>query len=263
MWRQDRGLVMKLQGKVALVTGGASGIGRATALLFAAEGAAVVVCDVDGNKGQEVVETIRQRGGRAEFVQADVSKAVDAERAVALATRVFGGLDCLVNNAGVCITGSTQDTEESVWDKVLSVNLKSVWLCAKYAIGAMRKRGKGAIVNIGSTASLVGLPDLAAYCASKGGVANLTRAMALDTARFGIRVNCVCPGHINTPLASGFVNAQADPQAFVQEFIVKSHPLGRMGEPEEVARAALFLCSDDSSFVTGAVLAVDGGYTAR
>ncbi len=254
---------MRLKDKVAIVTGAASGIGRATSLLLASEGAAVVVVDLDEEQGSQVVDLIERQGGRALFVRVDVSKAAEVAKMVETTVQAYGRLDCLVNNAGVCITGSTVDTDEALWDRVVDINLKGVWLCAKYAIPEMAKRGGGTVVNVGSTASLVGFSDLAAYSASKGGVANLTRAMALDAAPVKVRVNCVCPGHIDTPLGGGFVNAQADPQAFIKEFIVKRHPLGRMGQPEEVAKAIVFLCCDESSFVTGALLAVDGGYSAR
>jgi NAD(P)-dependent dehydrogenase (short-subunit alcohol dehydrogenase family) len=175
----------------------------------------------------------------------------------------FGAIHILVNNAGVVLAKSMLDTTEEEWDRVLTVNLKGAWLCARAAVPGMRRSGGGAIVNVASNAGLVGFPDAAAYCASKGGLSHLTKAMALDCARFGIRVNAVCPGHTRTAMADAFVRAHPDPDAFLEDFVGRQHPLGRMAEPEEVARCIRFLASDESSFVTGAVLAVDGGFTAR
>lgn len=249
---------MSMDGRVAIVTGGAGGIGAATARALAEAGARVVVADLDGAAGGELAGEI---GGL--FVRADVRLAADAERMAAAAVDRWGALSILVNNAGVMLSRSTFDTSEEEWDRVLGVNLKGAWLCTRAVAPHMRRAGGGAVVNVASNAGLVGFPDAAAYCASKGGLANLTKAMALDGAPFGIRVNAVCPGHTRTPMADGFVSSHDDPEAFVREFVERRHPLGRMAEPDEIARCIRFLASDEASFVTGAVLAVDGGFTAR
>jgi NAD(P)-dependent dehydrogenase (short-subunit alcohol dehydrogenase family) len=249
---------MTLEGRVAIVTGGARGIGAATAAALAEAGAMVMIGDVEAEAGQA---TARQVGGA--FVEADVSRVTDVERLMSAAVERFGGLDVLVNNAGVVLARSALDTAEEEWDRVLAVNLKGAWLCARAAVPHMVQRGGGAIVNVVSNAGLVGFPNTAAYCASKGGLANLTRAMALDFAPLRVRVNAVCPGHTRTPMAERFVAAQADPEAFLDDFVRRQHPLGRMAEPAEIARAIRFLASDEASFVTGALLPVDGGYTAR
>lgn len=254
---------MRLKDKVAIITGGASGIGAATARLFAAEGAAVVIGDVRGEAAQKVVEALQASGGQAGYRPVDVRRPDEVERLVTGAEQQFGGVDILVNNAGVVLPKSTTETSLEEWEWVIGINLTGPWLCARAAFPAMIRRGGGAIINVASNAGLVGFPNLAAYCASKGGVAHLTKAMALDGAPYQIRVNAICPGHTRTPMGDGFLAAQADPAAFVKEFVNVQHPLGRMAEPEEMAQAILFLASPEASFITGAVLPVDGGFTAR
>ena len=249
---------MTLEGRVAVVTGGARGIGAATAAAPAEAGAMGMIGEVEAEAGRA---TARQVGGA--FVEADVSRASDVERLMSAAVGRFGGLDVLVSNAGVVLARSTLDTAEDEWDRVLAVNLKGAWLCARAAVPHMVHRGGGAIVNVVSNAGLVGFPNAAAYCASKGGLANLTRAMALDFAPLRVRVNAVCPGHTRTPMAERFVAAQADPAAFLEDFVGRQHPLGRMAEPAEIGWAIHFLASDEAALVTSALLAVDGGYTAR
>lgn len=239
------------------------GIGAATARLFAAEGAAVVIGDVADEAGRRLVGSLTAARGQAAYVHTDVCHPAEVEALVRGTVEAFGGLDILVNNAGIALAKSTTNTSLEEWERVLSINLTGPWLCAKAAIPVMRQRGGGVIVNVASNAGLVGFPNLAAYCASKGGLVQLTRAMALDCAPHHIRVNAICPGHTRTPMGDSFVAAQADPAAFVKEFINVQHPIGRMAEAEEVARAILFLASADSSFVTGSILAADGGYTAR
>lgn len=254
---------MKLKDKVAIITGGASGIGLATARLFAAEGAAIVIGDVTDEASQKAAESLAKSGAQTAHYHVDVRRPDEVERLVNGAVDTFGGVDILVNNAGVVLTKSTTETSLEEWERVIGVNLTGAWLCARAAIPAMQRRGGGAIINVASNAGLVGFPNLAAYCASKGGLVQLTRAMAMDGAPHHIRVNAICPGHTRTPMGDGFVAAQADPQAFVKEFINVQHPLGRMAEAREMAQAILFLASDDASFVTGSILPVDGGYTAR
>jgi NAD(P)-dependent dehydrogenase (short-subunit alcohol dehydrogenase family) len=247
-----------LQGKVALVTGGASGIGQATAQLFGGEGASVVVVDVDEAGASVVAQTILDAGGQAIAVRCDVSQAGDCHQAVGAAVETFGGLDILFNNAGMIRRADVVNTTEEEWDQVMAVNAKSVFLMSKYAVPVMAARGGGAIVNAGSGWGLVGGQDAASYCASKAAVVNLTRAMALDHGRQGIRVNCVCPGDTDT----GMLRSEAQQLgASEAQFLAEAadRPLGRIGTPEEIARAVLYLASDSSSFVTGAVLVVDGG----
>jgi NAD(P)-dependent dehydrogenase (short-subunit alcohol dehydrogenase family) len=253
---------MKLKDKVAIITGGAMGIGEATARLFAAEGAAVIIGDMANEAAQKVVESLTDSGRRAAFFHVDVRRPAEVNELIQGTLASFGGLDILVNNAGVALAKSTTETTFEEWERVLGINLTGAWLCARAAIPAMVERG-GAIVNVASNAGLVGFPNLAAYCAAKGGLVQLTKAMALDCAPYHIRVNAICPGHTRTPMGDGFVAAQPDPEAFVKEFINVQHPIGRMAEAEEVARAILFLASADSSFITGSILAADGGYTAR
>ncbi|MBN1660295.1 MAG: SDR family oxidoreductase [Anaerolineae bacterium] len=247
-----------LEGKVALVTGGASGIGQATALLFAREGAAVAIADLDGAGAQAAALEIVAAGGSAISIQTDVSQADDCARAVQRTVEAFGGLDILFNNAGIIRRADVVDTTEEEWDRVMAVNVRSVFLMSKYAVPIMAARGGGAIVNTGSGWGLVGGRDAVSYCASKAAVVNMTRAMALDHGGQGIRVNCVCPGDTDT----GMLRAEAQQVGASEEAFLAGaadRPLGRIGTPDEIAQAVLYLVSDASSFVTGAVLVVDGG----
>ncbi len=252
---------MRLTGKACLVTGGAAGIGRAIAEAFLREGARVAVADRDAEAGERASRDLA-RLGEVIFVPGDVSRAEDARRMVERVVEAFGRLDVLVNNAGVTLKASVVDTEEPDWDHVLAVNLKGVYLCSKYAIPHMVRGGGGSIINVGSIASFVGLPENAAYNASKGGLLTLTRNMAVDYARSNVRVNALCPAMILTPMLEAFIRAQPDPEAYVRA-VEQAIPLGRIGRPEDVAPAAVFLASDESAFVTGSALMVDGGYTAR
>ncbi len=247
-----------LRGKIALITGGSSGIGKATALLFAREGAAVCVVDLDQAGGQAVIKSIGKGGGKGIFVHGDVSKAGDCEHAVKKTVSEFGGLDILVNNAGIIRRASVIETSEEEWDRVMAVNVKSIFLLSKYAIPYMVRAGGGVIINIASGWGLVGGHKAVAYCASKGAVVLLTKAMALDHGEQNIRVNCICPGDIDTNLIRKEAEQLGEPmERFLK--MASQRPLKRIGKPEEVAQAALYLASDASSFVTGASLVVDGG----
>ncbi|QBP77727.1 SDR family oxidoreductase [Herbaspirillum huttiense] len=250
---------MRLEGKIALITGAAAGMGEATARLFAKEGAKVVVADRDYAGACKVAEEI---GPQAIAVEADVTDAAQAKAMVAKTVAAFGGLDILINNAGLGTRGNVVTIEEEEWDRLINVNLKSVFLVSKYAIPELEKRGGGAIVNLASTISVVGIPDRAAYVAAKGGVAALTRAMALDHADQNIRVNSVAPGVIWSKYFEKMVAEVPDPDGFVAGLKARA-PVNRMGTPQEVATMILFLASDESSFATGAMFTVDGGYTAR
>lgn len=247
-----------LEGKTAIVTGGGSGIGRATALVLAREGARVLVGDVDSKGGEETCRLIKEQGGSAAFCSCDVTKAGDVEAMVAIAVKVYGRLDCAFNNAGVGVMKTTVDCTEEEWDQVLNVNLKGVWLCMKYEIAQMLKQGGGAIVNTSSVGGLVGTAGVGAYVASKHGVIGLTKTAALEYVRNGIRVNAVCPGVILTPMVEPLF---ADPEK--RKFFESVTPTGRFGKPEEVAEAVAWLCSDAASLVTGAALPVDGGVVAQ
>jgi NAD(P)-dependent dehydrogenase (short-subunit alcohol dehydrogenase family) len=248
----------RLSGKRALITGAASGIGRATALLFAREGAAVAVVDVDEMGGQAVVQTILDEGGQAIFVRCDVTRAADCQRAVQETVDRLGGLDILFNNAGIIRRATVIDTTEEEWERVMAVNVKSIFLLGKYAVPAMTQSGGGAIVNTASGWGLVGGRNAVSYCASKGAVVNMTRAMALDHGAQNIRVNCVCPGDTDTPmLRSEAQQLGESEEAFLAE--AADRPLQRIGRPEDIARAVLYLASEDSAFVTGTALVVDGG----
>jgi NAD(P)-dependent dehydrogenase (short-subunit alcohol dehydrogenase family) len=249
---------MRLSDKVAIITGAASGIGRATALLFAREGAAVAVVDLDEAGGQAVVQEIVDGGGRSIFVQCDVSQATDCQRAVRETVAILGSLDILFNNAGIIRRADVLETTEEEWDRVMAVNAKSVFLMSKYAVPAMAERGGGAIVNTGSGWGLVGGRDAVAYCAAKGAVVNMTRAMALDHGAQRIRVNCVCPGDTDTPMLRDEARQLGAAEGkFLAE--AADRPLRRVGTPEDIAQAVLYLVSDASSFVTGTTLVVDGG----
>ena len=248
---------MRLRDKVVIVTGAGSGIGREIALLFAREGAIVVVADYIVKTGEETVRRIREGGGEAMFIKADVSQASNAERMVRQTVERYGRLDILSNNAGILgEVAPVGEASEENWDRVIAVNLKSVFLCSRYAVREMVKSGGGVIINSSSTMGLVGLPGNTAYSASKGGVIQFTKTMSLEYASSNIRVNCICAGWIDTPM-----NEILDEN--VIRWTVRETPLGRLGKPEEVAKAALYLASDDSSFVTGTALVVDGGWIAK
>ncbi len=246
-----------LEEKVAVVTGAAGGIGRASARAFAREGARVVVVDIADDLGHETVELIRQGGGEAVYVHADVSRSDEVQAMVAATVSAFGRLDVAHNNAGVAVGGQPlADTPEEDWHRALDVMLTGVFLCRKYEIPEMLKLGAGAIVNTASGAGLVGYPGTSGYVAAKHGVLGLTKVAALDYGRLGVRVNAVCPGTVWSPMVHQAVGG--DPA--VEEYLVGLHPIGRIGESEEVAEAAVWLCSDAASFVLGHALSVDGGY---
>lgn len=249
-----------LSGKVSLITGAGSGIGRASAIAFAREGAQVVVSDVNAEGGEETVSQIRENGGQAIFVSADVSQANEVEALVQSAVRQYGRLDCAFNNAGVSGgQGLLHEYSEEDWDRVVSINLKGVWLCLKYEIIQMLEQGGGAIVNTASIMGLVGGSRSPSYGASKHGVVGLTKNAAVQYAQSGIRVNAVCPGYIRTPMTEqGSLLGPGN-----LERIIARHPIGRLGAPEEIAETVVWLCSGAASFVTGHAMAVDGGYVAQ
>ena len=249
-----------VQGKIALVTGGGSGIGRATALKLAKEGAKVMIADYVPEGGERTVRMIEEAGGEASFVAADVSVTKQVEAMVAKTIASYGRIDCAFNNAGIeGRMANTVECTEETWDRTIAINLKGVWLCMKYEIPQMLKQGGGTIVNTASIAGLVGFEGLPAYNASKGGVVQLTRTAALEFATKNIRVNCVCPGVIRNPM----VERLLDNRSFTEEQLNAGEPVGRMGKPEEIAEGVLWLLSDASSFVTGHPLAIDGAWVAR
>ena len=247
-----------LKNKVALITGGASGIGRATAILFAREGAAVAIVDINAEQGKSALSEIKAAGGRAVFISCDVTRSEQCQQAVAQTVAAFGGLDILFNNAGIIRRADVLTTTEAEWDRVMDVNVKSIFLMSKYAIPQIEKRGGGAIINTSSCWGLKGGGNAVSYCASKGAVTNMTRAMAIDHGGQNIRVNAVCPGDTDTPMLRNEAKQLAQPE---KEFLADaaSRPLGRYARPEEIAAAVLFLAGEASSYVTGAALVVDGG----
>lgn len=248
--------------KVALVTGGALGIGRATAELLAREGAKVVVTDVKQKEGEEVVARIKAQGGDAIFVQHDASSEDQWKAAIDAALNAFGKLNIVVNNAGIALGKTVEDTTLAEWRKVQEINLDGVFLGTKYGIEALRKSGGGSIVNLSSIEGLIGDPGLAAYNASKGGVRIFTKSAALHCAQsgYGIRINSVHPGYIWTPMVEGLAESEQTDQ---YKRLVSLHPVGHLGEADDIAYGILYLASDESKFVTGSELVIDGGYTAQ
>src|SRR5947209_545429 len=252
---------MRLQDKVALITGGTSGIGAATALLFAKEGAKIAITGRNEKRGHEIVSQILDSGGNAIFIQTDVSQADHCRRAVDETLQAFGRLDILFNNAGVFYAHTTLDCTEEEWDLQVDINLKGTFLMSKFALPGMIAQGSGVIINNSSGCGIVGGDSAVAYCASKDGVVLLTKAMAIDHGRQGIRVNCICPGDVDTPMLPEDSRMRGMKW---EDYLAgcANRPLGRIGTPDEIAKAALFLASDDSSFMTGAALVVDGGGSA-
>jgi NAD(P)-dependent dehydrogenase (short-subunit alcohol dehydrogenase family) len=251
----------ELAGRVAIVTGAAMGIGRACAVALARAGAAVVVADVDADAGTATAREIAAEG-RAIFTRTDVSRMADMEAMARTAVEAFGGIDILVNNAARAIGGVVDEIDEATWDTVISTNLTSVWRGMRVCVPVMRARGKGSVVNISSVQALAGFRGWAAYAAAKGGINSLTQQAAIDLAPHQIRVNAVAPGTIMTPLNERIFATVDDPQELIDRWN-KAHPIGRFGQPEEVAELVLFLASDRSSFITGDIIRVDGGLVVR
>lgn len=251
---------MQLDGKLAVITGAATGIGRTTALLFAREGAQVVVGDLNEEEARKTVESIEAENGEARFVRTDVSRAEDVEALMESAAKFMGGIDVIVNNAGAQRSGPVTEFEESDWDLLMAVNPKSCFLGAKYGVPYLRERGRGSIVNMASLAGLKGGPGMTAYSASKGAIVAFTTALAAELAPDRIRVNCMCPGWIDTPFnqpAIDFMGGRANQDEVVEQSV----PLGRQGSPDEIAPGILFLASDASSYMTGQAMSIDGGVT--
>lgn len=251
----------QLDEKVALITGAGSGMGQATAALFAREGARVVVVDIDEAGGQQTVADIHQAGGEALFIQADVSLAADAQAMIDSTLSTYGRIDILHNNAGVVLVKFLEDTSEEEWDRLMGVNLKAIFLAVKYAVPHMKEQNSGCIINTASTGSFVGQYMTPAYIASKGGVLQLSKTLALDYASYNIRVNCICPGTVETPMVRRHIETSPDPartEAIERQLI----PLKRFIEADEIASAALYLASDQARSVTGTALVVDGGTLA-
>lgn len=251
----------RLDGKVAIITGAASGIGRESAGLFAREGAQVIIADIDVEGGERAAAEIRDAGGEAVFHATDVAEESSVRAAVELATVRYGRLDVMFNNAGISVVKPTIEMSVEEWDRIQAVNLRGVFLGCKYAIPVMIRNGGGSVINVSSNAGLVGRPNYGAYCASKGGVVLLTKSLAVDHSRHNVRVNAIAPGSVLTPLAREIFLSKPDPEAAMQN-LAEAAPAKRLGQPLDIAYAALYLASDDSAFVMGAVLAVDGGRTA-
>jgi NAD(P)-dependent dehydrogenase (short-subunit alcohol dehydrogenase family) len=255
---------MKLQNKVALITGAGRGLGREISVLFAEEGAKVAGGSKTKKYLDETIEMIKSKGGEATEILGDVSIPSDARKMVEETIKRFGRLDILVNNAGIDTLGSSLNLTVENWNRLIAVNLTGPFLVSKYAIPEIIKSGSGSIVHIGSTAGLVGFPGWLGYCTTKGGIVNMTRVMALELAPYKIRVNCVCPGDMKTPMFEAWITGfTEDERPKIEKEAMSRYPLNRFADPAEVARAVLFFASDDSSYATGAILSVDAGYTAQ
>ena len=252
---------MRLKDKVAIVTGSASGIGRAAALLLAREGARVVGADIEAEGGRQTDQEIREFHGESIFVKTDVTHSREIRDLVERGIEEFGGIDILFSNVGVVVGNALVDVSEEEWDNVMNVNLKSMYLACKYCIPEMQKRGKGSIVLTSSANGLLAEPCLATYCATKAAIIGLTRSIATDYGKDNIRVNCICPTYTRTPLVEKWIDSGVDPN-LSWEKVNRLHALNRISEVEEVAQAVLFLASDDSSIVTGSAMSIDGGLTA-
>ncbi len=248
-----------LADKVVIVTGGAKGIGLGCARVMAGKGASIVIADVDRAAGSEAQSDLRKAGHQAIYVPTDVTRAEEVENLVQEAVASFGHLDCLLNNAGTHISKTIFDQTEEEWDRLLDINLKGYFLCAKIALPHLVER-QGSIVNMSSMVGLVGQSRATAYAASKGGIVAMTKAMALDLAPAGVRVNCICPGWVQTPLVEDWFNQQPDPEQ-ARQYIYSVHPMGRIATVEEIGEAVTFLASDAAAFITGVALPVDGGVT--
>lgn len=253
---------MHFQGKVVAITGGAMGIGEATVIAFASLGASVVIVDIDLDNAQKVASKISSDNGKVLISRTDISDEKQVEDMVNRVVSEWGQLDILVNNAGIYHQGDILGTSLDTWYKIMNVNLTGAFLCSKYAAAAMAHTGRGVIINIASEAGLVGIKGQVAYNVSKGGIIQLTRSCAVDLAEFGIRVNCVCPGTTETPLVREAVNRAPDPKA-AKRALEEVRPLNRLGKPEEIATAILYMASDEIGYATGAILSVDGGSTAQ
>jgi meso-butanediol dehydrogenase/(S,S)-butanediol dehydrogenase/diacetyl reductase len=252
----------KLENRVAIVTGGGSGIGKAIACLFAEEGAKVMVADRNSLGGEQVVSLIRNKGGDSTFHATDVSSEADVIALINASLEVYGNVYILVNNAAIQRFSQLTETNEQDWNAIHNVNLKGVFLCCKHAIPPMIRTGGGSIINVASVLGLVGDPDLPAYCAAKGGVIAMTRAAALAYGPKGVRINCICPGDVQTPLLEEYLKKASNPDQLRQE-IASKYALRRVATPMDIARSALFLAGEDSTFITGATLVVDGGLTVK
>jgi NAD(P)-dependent dehydrogenase (short-subunit alcohol dehydrogenase family) len=251
---------MRLKGKVAIVTGVASGIGRGTALLFGAEGAKVVGADINAEEGERTMEALRAAAGEGVFLKTDVTSSAQVRTLVDEAVNIYGGVDVLFSNVGIVIGHVIEDVTEEEWDRVMAVNLKSMFLCCKYVVPQMQKRGKGSIVLMSSANAIMAEPALLSYCTTKAGIVGMTKSLATDCGKYNIRVNCLCPTYTQTPLVKNHIDSGADP-SLTWEKVNSLHLINRIAQVEEIARTVLFLASDESSVITGTAIIADGGLT--